>query len=334
MEEYRWISKPIKINETWVKNRIVVPPMADFGMTEKDGLVNNRHIKRYGEYAKGGAGLIIIEACAVTKMPESRNTIGLYADVCLPGLEKLAKAATQKNAISLVQIMETGLCTMPENSIEEINRQTFLQYKEDFISAAIRCQKAGFNGVELHAAHGMYLNEILETSTRKDEYGGNFENRVRILVELIHDIKANCGSDFIVAVRFGNPDYQELLQTAQAIEQAGADLLDVSTGTRNYANMPLNFIFDSKIYAASLVKQNTNLPVIAVGNISLGEQAENVLVQNFSDMVAVGRGHLCDPAWTNKVLAGEQPILCRNCRSCVWYKDGRKCPAVQKGERI
>lgn len=151
---------------------------------------------------------------------------------------------------------------------------------------------------------------------------------------MIHDIKANCGSDFIVAVRFGNPDYQELLQTAQAIEQAGADLLDVSTGTRNYANMPPNFIFDSKIYAASLVKQNTNLPVIAVGNISLGEQAENVLVQNFSDMVAVGRGHLCDPAWTNKVLAGEQPILCRNCRSCVWYKDGRKCPAVQKGERI
>lgn len=214
MKEYRWISEPIKVNETWIKNRIVVPPMADFGMTEKDGLVNKRHIKRYGEYAKGGAGLIIIEACAVTKMPELRNTIGLYADVCLPG----------------------------------------------------------FNGVELHAAHGMYLNEILEASTRRDEYGGNFENRVRILVELIHDIKAICGSDFIVAVRFGNPDYQELLQTAQAIEQAGADLLDVSTGTRNYANMPSNFIFDSKIYAASLVKQNTNLPVIAVGNISLGEQ--------------------------------------------------------------
>lgn len=124
------------------------------------------------------------------------------------------------------------------------------------------------------------------------------------------------------------------LSSSETVQIDKGNLLDVSTGTRNYANMPSNFIFDSKIYAASLVKQNTNLPVIAVGNISLGEQAENVLVQNFSDMVAVGRGHLCDPAWTNKVLAGEQPILCRNCRPCVWYKDGRKCPAVHKGERI
>lgn len=182
--------------------------------------------------------------------------------------------------------------------------------------------------MELHAAHGMYLNEILEKSARKDEYGGSFENRVRILVELIHDIKINCGSDFIVAVRFGNPDYQELLQTVQVIEQAGADLLDISTGTRDYINIPPGFLYDSKIYAASLVKQNTHLPVIAVGDISLGEQAENALLQNCADMVAVGRGHLCDSAWTNKVFAGEQPVLCRNCHFCAWYRDGRNCPAV------
>lgn len=328
--EFTHLSKPLKIGGKVIKNRIVVPAMADFGMTEKDSLINERHIERYGKYAAGGAGLIIIEACAVTKMPEPRNTVGLYSDDCLPGLKLLAEATRNNGATALVQIMETGLQTMPEKSIEEIKTGDFLRYKQDFILSAIRCQKAGFDGVELHAAHGMYLDQIIETSTRSDQYGGSFENRIRIVVELIEEIKAVCGSDFLVAIRFGNANLQELVQTALAIEQAGADLLDVSTGLWDYGNAPRDFPFDSKIYAASIVKKYARIPVIGVGNIVSGEQAEAVLKGKFADMVAVGRGHLCDPAWANKVFAGKEPVLCRKCINCMWYVDGRKCPAIQK----
>lgn len=328
--DFTHLSKPLKIGGKVIKNRIAVPAMADFGMTEKDSLINERHIERYGQYAAGGAGLIITEACAVTKMPEPRNTVGLYSDNCLPGLKLLAEATRNNGATALVQLMETGLQTMPEKSIEEIKTDDFLRYKQDFILSAIRCQKAGFDGVELHAAHGMYLNQIIETSTRSDKYGGSFENRVRIVVELIGEIKAVCGSDFLIAIRFGNANLQELVQTALAIEQAGADLLDVSTGLCSYGNTPQDFPFDSKIHAASIVKKYARIPVIGVGNIISGEQAETVLKGKFADMVAVGRGHLCDPAWANKVFAGKEPVLCRKCKNCMWYVDGRKCPAVRK----
>ncbi len=326
-----FLAQPLEICGRKIKNRVVVPPMADFGMTEPDGLVNRRHIERYGAYAKGGAGLIIIEACAVTKMPEPRNTIGLFSDDCLPGLKKLAQAATENGAVTLVQLMETGLSTMPYHTIAEIPEKEFLRYKEDFIRAAVRCKQVGFDGIELHAAHGMYLNQIIETSERQDGYGGSFEGRIRLLAELVREIKKLCGESFIVAVRFGNPDYDELVKTAITIEQAGGDLLDVSTGMSGYRNIPSQFPFDSKIYAASLVKDKVLLPVIGVGNIQTGEQAERVLESKYADMAAIGRGHLCDSTWANKALHGERPILCRKCKTCMWYIDGRKCPVRYGG---
>lgn len=331
--ESKMLSAPLKVGSTSIKNRIVVPAMADFGMTGTDGLVNERHILRYGSYAKGGAGLIIIEACSVTHFQENRGTIVLDSDACLPGMTELANAATDYEAVALVQIMLTGLAVMPENSIAEISREKFLKYKADFISAAIRCQMAGFHGVEFHAAHGMYLDEVVESSARNDEYGGCFENRIRLLVELIQEIKAACGKDFLVAVRFGNPDYMELLKIATVIEQAGADILDVSTGKGRYQNVPTDFAFDGKIYAASLVKSQTQLPVICVGNIEDGQQGEAILEACYADMIAVGRGHLCDPEWANKTVAEARLTPCLRCRQCMWYVDGEKCPAIGRKKK-
>lgn len=320
------LNKPLIICGKEIKNRVVVPAMSDFGTVAPDGFIRQSHIDRYGAYAKGGAGLIIIEACSVVQMPENRDTVVLEHDGCIPGMKRLADVIHQYQAISLVQIMLTGLSTMQENRIAEISREDFLRYRAAFISAAVRCQKAGFDGVELHAAHGMYLNQVIEAGDRSDEYGGRFENRIRLLSELIQEIKKCCGSQFIVAVRFGNADIKELLHTAQAIEQSGGDLLDVSTGMGRYT-APADFPFDSKIYAASLVKKEARIPVIGVGNIATGQQAEKILAASYSDLIAVGRGHLCDPVWAQKVFSGKDPIPCRHCTHCLWYVDGRKCPA-------
>ena len=322
------LSTPIAIGRRKVKNRVVVPPMADFGMTEKDGQINSRHIEHYRAYAEGGAGLVIVEACAVTKLQEPRNTVGVFDDACLSGLTDLARAATEDGTAALVQIMESGGGSMPEKSFEQTGRERLFQYMDDFVSAALRCRQAGFDGVELHAAHGTWLNKIIETSARTDEYGGSLENRVRILTELIQRIKTACGDGFIAAARFGNPNYGELVRTASLLEQAGADLLDVSAGTEDYRDVPGEFPLDGRIYAASLVKRQVRVPVICVGNIVSKEQAEQAL--EYADLVAVGRGHLCDPAWMRKSMEGGTLVPCRRCRACMWFTDGRKCPAVRE----
>lgn len=328
--EYKWISSPIKVNETWIKNRIVVPPMADFGMTGKDGYVNERHLRHYGAFAEGGAGLIIIEACVVSKMDEPRNTIRVYDDKYIPGLESLAKASKRNDSVCMVQLLNNGLELMHENRIADISRQDFLGYKEDFILAAARCKAAGFDGIELHAAHGFYLNQVIETSMRDDEYGGELENRVRLVQELITEIKEKCGRDFLVAVRFGSCNYEKLVKIAEFIENAGGDILDVSTGTYGYREVPEDFPYDKKLYAASLVKKNARIPVIGVGGVQTGEQAETILEKKIADMIAVGRGHLCCPDWTDRIMSGKKVEYCRNCGTCMWYIDGRKCPVVKK----
>lgn len=271
-----------------------------------------------------------MEACSVLRMSENRDTLCLENDDCIPGMKRLADVIHHYPTVTLVPIMLTGLSTMKENRIDEITRTDFLRYKNAFISAAQRCQTAGFDGIELHAAHGMYLDEVLETSERMDEYGGSFENRVRLLTELIAEIREKCGKDFIIAVRFGNPNYEELLKTADAVQAAGGDLLDVSSGMGRYRDVPSGFHYDGRIYAASLVKAHTKLPVICVGNIFTGDEGEAILKEGLADMIAVGRGSLADPAWARKTLAGESPNPCLRCIICMWYIDGALCPAGKR----
>lgn len=333
MTHIQFLSSPLCVRGNRVKNRIVVPPMADFGATNADGLVNARHLKHYAELANGGAGIIIIEACTVCRVHEERNTIGLFDDTCIPGMTQLAKAAKQNHAIALVQLLNAGINYLPYGSIEEIPTDVFHEYKQEFVDAAIRCQKAGFDGIELHAAHGFYLDQVIENSNRKDEYGGTFDHRVHLLTELIQEIRLCCGTEFLIAVRFGNRSIEKLVATGKAIESAGGDLLDVSSGLGVYQK-PEDFPLDAKIYAAFCVKREVSLPVICVGNIDSGTVAESILQKGYADFVAVGRGHLCDPTWGNKILHGKEPFHCVRCRKCMWYIDGEKCPVVKKRRKV
>lgn len=231
---YPRLSAPLRICGQEIKNRVVVPAMSDFGTVALDGLVQQSHVDRYEAYARGGAGLVITKACSVVRMHENRDSLVLEDDACIAGMRRISCAIHKYGTVALAQIMLTGLATMPEDSIAAISREDFQRYKKAFVNAALRCQKAGFDGVELHAAHGMYLGEISETSTRKDGYEGELLGRLRLVTELLQEIRALCGRDFVLAVRFGNADYEELVQMAVAFEKAGAHLLDVSFGTRQY----------------------------------------------------------------------------------------------------
>ena len=321
------ICSHITIGNHTLKNRIVVPPMADIALSIPQGYINDSLRRRYAAYAAGGAGLITVEGSNVTCMPDVRDAIALWDDTYIPGLHTLAQTITQNGTLGLIQIMNIGLKMMKEDTIAAIPKSSFMAYQRDFVQGAIRCWKAGFDGIELHAAHGYFLNQIVETSDRTDAYGGTLEKRLQYIWEIIEAVKKACGPAFLVSVRLGCPTIAALVQAAQILEQHGADIISVSTGMHNYHDVPADFPMDSKLYAAWQVKQHVRIPVIGVGNIRYGQDAVQALTHGYADLIAVGRSHWADPAWTKHVLEGKEPNHCYRCKPCRWFKNGRDCPA-------
>ena len=158
------INSPFVIGSHTVKNRIVVPPMADIALSIPKGYIHESLRQRYASYAQGGAGLITVEGSNVTCMPDVRDAIALWDDTYIPGLHTLAQTIQQHGVLGLIQMMNIGLKMMKENTIAAIPEASFMAYQRDFVQGAIRCWKAGFDGIELHAAHGYFLNQIVETS--------------------------------------------------------------------------------------------------------------------------------------------------------------------------
>ena len=312
--------EPLKVGTLTLKNRVVLPPISDFGLCTPAGKVTLRHLEHYRAIAQGGAGLIITEACAVSQVKDpQRDPLTLWDETCLPGMAALAEVIHAGGAAAMVQLIHPGLAALPYDRIEDIPQAKMEGYAQDFVRAAGCCQKAGFDGVELHAAHGYFLNQVTELADRNG-----------YLCDMVREIKAYCGQDFAVAVRFGERSPERLITLAQALEAAGADLLDVSDGIDRRWVIPSDFPYNRKVWLAKCVRPYVSKPVIAVGRIFSGDIAEGILQDGCADLVAVGRGQLCDPDWVQKVQRGETPNPCLQCRECRWYENGRLCPARQK----
>lgn len=305
-----------KVGGLTLKNRILLPAISDFGLCTPSGQVTTRHLQHYAAIARGGAGLVITEACAVSPVKDpQRDPLVLWRPDCLPGMTALAQAIHEGGATALVQLLHPGLAALPYESIGEIPTEEMAGYAQDFVRAAEVCRQAGFDGVELHAAHGYFLNQVTEL-TENQEY----------LFAILRGIKARCGAGFLLSVRFGADCPERLIALAKGLEAAGADLLNVSDGIHRAWRIPADFPYNRKVWLAKCVKPHVTVPVAAVGRIFDGDTAENILRDGIADLVAVGRGQLCDPCWASKVQAGETPNPCRRCRVCRWYEDGRLCP--------
>lgn len=207
-----------------------------------------------------------------------------------------------------------------------------------FIDAAVRCKKAGVDGVELHAAHGYLLQQFLSPNTNKrtDEYGGSFENRMRFVKEIIEGIRQECGKDYPLVVRLavdecydkiGKPgkgyDLATGIKYAKAFADMGIDAIDVSSAaydTYNYWLEPTSFDCGWRAYMAAAVKKEVgSLPVIAANLIRSPEQAEKQLEEGIQDFVSLGRPHIADPHWAEKVRDGraDEVKRCINCLYCI-----------------
>ena len=339
--------EPTSIGGMTVKNRMVMAPMeTNFGSA--DGSVTPQLIDYYEERAKGGVGMIIVQGSAIAH-PDGKATVrklGIDDDRFLTGLSELAQAIKQGGAGAAIQLEHGGGVThsaitgqqpagpsptvsplgepVREISVDEIAGLTQRWYR-----AAQRAQKAGFDGVEIHGAHEQLLAQFLSPhgNQRNDEYGGSLENRARFLLEVIRACKAGVGLGYPVWCRIngaeygeGPADYTEAVQVAGWAEAAGADAVHVSangSGAQRFVALCPG-VPGFHLAAASEVKRNVKVPVIAVGHIypELGEWA---LREGIVDMIAVGRGLIADPYLPIKAAEGrlEDIVPCIGCLECV-----------------
>lgn len=348
----------ITIKNRKIKNRVVFPAMVVVDLDSPGSLVNEGHLKHFKWLADTDVGMIITGAAAVH--PEGKmalNGLGIWSDEFIDGFSKIAQICHEKDAAIIMQLVHggfrsetatSGLIAPSDFKEGDINARAMTKeeikaLQKDYVAAALRAKKAGFDGVELHGAHRYLISEFFSSvfNKRTDEYGGTPENRARFATEIIKEIRKQAGDDFIITCRMGanDPALADAIAIAKALEAAGADFLDVSYGTLTLIDMtndasleaPADFPHSGVVYAGSKIKENVSVPVASVWDIKTPEQANEIIEKGYADFVDVLRGILCDPEWVRKGKKGEAVDKCVNCKpACKWYGDRNQCPRYKK----
>lgn len=343
---YENLFSPMKIGNCEIPNRLVVTAMVTNYCTE-DGMITDRFIKYHEEKAKGGWGLIVTEDYAINENGKGYTSIpGLYDDEQILGNKRLVDTIHQYNTKIFCQIYHPGRQSnhfvnggvqpvapspIPCPWLKEIPRELTIEEIHTLVSqfgdTALRAKKSGFDGVEVHIAHGYLLLEFLSpfTNKRTDEYGGCFANRVRIIKEVYEDIRKKVGSDFPVTARissrdgyYGGRDLLDSLELCQYLKELGIDGLNISSGMYgdhvNYDidNYKHGFVVP---YAEEIKQLVNNIPVIATNRITTAGVAETIIKMGKADFVGMGRTSLADPYFPEKIKNGEEASV-RHCINC------------------
>lgn len=332
-----------------LRNRIVHLSMTTALCT--DGTVNPRHTQYYANRARGGAGAIVTEPLSMTRFQVVPNKVNARDDAALDGLSRWAEAVESLDCRLIGQVQDPGrgrrvagrgydaigASALPDDiswtvpralSVDEIRVMV-----DDFAQASARLKRAGFSGVEISAGHGHLFHQFLSpwSNIREDAYGGDFDGRMRLLLELIAAIRAACGRDFILGVKTPGDDGipesipPELAAAiARRIAQTGAvDYLCFAQGTHNRTLdlhipdghfPPLTFLQLMR----RLREAVPDIPVVALGRVTDPAEAEAILARGDAELVGVGRPLVTDPAWPAKAAAGRA----RDIRYCV---SGNNC---------
>lgn len=322
------LTTPITVKNVTIHNRLVLPPMAT--SKAKDGYVTNDLVRHYAKITSGGhIGLTIIEHSYISQ--DGKSDIGQLSvsrDSDIPGLKRLSDTIRANGSKSIVQINHAGMTADPRVTRSPIlcvstdsvgaYAQEFCQVDEDeisrlvqcYVKAACRVREAGFDGVELHSAHGFLLNQFYSplTNHRSDEYGGDLAGRIKIHLKIIDEVRKQTGDDFIIAVRLGASDYRaggatlaDSIVASASFEKAGADIIDVSGGFCGYIN-PLSRKPGYFAELSGAIRRYTSVPVILTGGITTGADAERLLEEDQADFIGVGRAIWRDPLWAQKAL--------------------------------
>jgi len=344
-----------KIGRITIKNRAVMSPMGT-EMAEFNGEASNQTVRYYEERAKGGIGLIIVEYCAVDDNYgiAVENQLRLSQNKHVKNLEKLTEAVHRHDAKIFAQLYHGGnMCdpaitgnqnvsasdveSIPSRKPRPLRIWGIKELVQKYIDAALRAQKSGFDGVEVHAAHGYLLAQFLSKyyNKRTDEYGGSFENRIRFLDEIVREIRAAVGPNFGITVRYSgdemaqhlSPDHMTLedgVRIAKYIESTGVvDALNISNGNAFNPNPncdPYSYQPGWKKYVAKTIKEAVSLPIIATNTIKTPDFAEQMLQEEVSDFVGLGRSQFADPEFMKKAKQGREKEI-RECIGCMYCRE-------------
>lgn len=309
---------PYTIKGVTLKNRIVMAPMCMYSSHNEDGHLQNWHRTHYISRAVGQVGLIIVEATAVT--PQGRITpqdLGIWSDEHIEGFKELVGLAKEHGAKMGIQLAHAGRKAVLEGDIlapseiafndqmktpKEMTQEEISETVEAFKKGAERAAQAGFDIIELHAAHGYLINEFLSplSNKRTDEYGGSSENRYRILREIIEAVKTVW--DGPLFVRVSAHDYhpegltpEDYVPYCNWMKEQGVDLIDVSSGAVVPAHIHTYPGYQVKY--AETIKNGTGMATGAVGLITSPIQAEEIIQNERADLVILARELLRDPYW-------------------------------------
>ena len=333
----------LKIKSKTFRNRVVLSPMCQY--KAKDGIISDWHLQHYSRFAFSGLGAAFIEATGVS--PEGRighGCTGIWSDDHVEGLSKIVKTFNQYDCLSGIQLAHAGRkasflrpwdgaspitendkiepawqtigpSAIPINNsspvpkemtIEDINR-----VKEDFKNAAIRANIAGFDIIEIHGAHGYLLHSFFSpiSNMRNDQYGGNFENRIRFAMEIIADIKSVWPKNKPLFYRLSSIDapgqgatIEDNVQLAKSLKIAGVDVIDCSSGgiTGSPVLTKSKIIPGFQVPYSEKIKKEAEISSMAVGAIINADQANEIILNKRADLVAMGRELLADTQWVYK----------------------------------
>ncbi|WP_312431122.1 oxidoreductase [Lacrimispora sp.] len=357
---YSNVFSPIKIGSMEVKNRFVMPAM-DSSMIDGNHHFTEQSMAYFGARAKGGFGLIVSEfLCVDLGGLSTPNQAGIHNDECIPNLAELTKIIHENGAKCVGQLEHAGTQTstacakgtpvgpsaIPHPKFNEKTRAftnaEVYEMIDKFVVAAERAQKAGFDAVELHGAHGYLISQFFSRAFNKrtDEFGGSLENQARFACEVIKGIKAKCGKDYPVLVRMNVDDWMEdgnsiedVAAMARLVAHAGADALNLSCGTAVNGGIVTPYFqkpgFNGEY--AKFIKSAVDIPVICVGRINSPDLAETMIASGQADLVALGRQSVADPEFPNKIAEGrlDEIFQCTGCMQRCYYSPG--CDEQDKG---
>ncbi|PID27280.1 MAG: NADH oxidase [Candidatus Cloacimonadota bacterium] len=310
------------------KNRVVMPPMAT-AKADESGHITDKIIKYYDEKTKSRLfSVVIVEHSYIDiKGKAHRNQMSVSTDSDIEGLKKVSDVIKRNGSLAILQISHSGSlakkeftgfdCVAPsaiknptgkgrgipkELSIEEIK-----DIERKFVDSAIRAKDSGFDGVEIHSAHGYLLNQFLSplSNKRKDEYGGDIYGRIKIHTNIINGIRKSLGLEYPLFIRMGAGDFidgglsvEDSVIAAKEFEKLGVDVIDISGGMCFYT-IPDTYpgYFDT---LSSPIFKGVNIPVILTGRVTKGSDIEDILSRNVCDLVGVGRAVFNDSGWMDR----------------------------------
>jgi 2,4-dienoyl-CoA reductase-like NADH-dependent reductase (Old Yellow Enzyme family) len=326
---------PFSIRELTLPNRIVVSPMCEY--SSSDGFANDWHLVHLGSRAVGGAGLILTEAAAVT--PEGRispKDLGIWRDDHIEFLARITRFIHSQGSVAAIQLAHAGRKAstyrpwdgdgaVPEKSggwtyvvapsaipfadnyamPQALTPAGIQAVVRAFVEAAGRALEAGFRLIEIHAAHGYLISEFLSplANHRTDEYGGVFENRIRLLLEVVSAIRQSCPERTPLFVRISATDWVEggwtlddSVELAKRLKTSGVDLVDCSSGGNvPPAQIPVGPGYQTPF--AERIRREAKIPTGAVGMITAPAQADHIIRTGQADVAILAREFLRDPYW-------------------------------------